>query len=84
MPGWTWAVRPRQFERAFSLLERFVRREGHARVPQPHVETGVKLGAWVARVRRKGRGGAKGRLSGQEIERLEGLPGWTWGRSRRR
>ena len=84
LPAWTWDVRGEEFERAYSLLLRFVHRVGHARVPQRHVERGFPLGAWVARVRLRRRGAANGRLSARQVLSLESLPGWTWGRSRGR
>ena len=82
LPGWTWDIRADRFETAHSLLVRFVRREGEARVPQKHVERGFPLGAWVARVRLRHRGAARGRLNREEVRRLEGLRGWSWGRAR--
>ena len=82
-PGWTWDMRADRFETAHSLLLRFVRREGHARVPQKHVERGFPLGAWVARVRLRRRGAARGRLTREEAQRLESLSRWTWGRPRK-
>jgi hypothetical protein len=65
------------------VLLRFILRTGHARVRQKHIEGGFPLGAWVARVRLRRRGGARGRLTPAQERRLESLPGWTWGRSRR-
>ena len=83
LPGWTWDMRADRFELAHSMVLRFVRREGHARVRQKHVEGGFPLGAWVARVRLRHRGAARGHLSREEIRLLESLPGWSWGRARR-
>jgi hypothetical protein len=83
LPGWTWDVRRDEFERAFALLRRFVRRTGHALVRQKHAERGFPLGAWVARLRLRRRAEARGRLAPEEVYRLESLPGWTWGRPRR-
>lgn len=83
LPGWTWDVRREEFERAFTLLLRFVARTGHARVRQRHVERGYPLGAWVGRVRLRRREEARGQLTPAQVLRLESLPGWAWGRSRR-
>lgn len=83
LPGWTWDVRSEEFERALGLLLLFVARTGHARVRQKHVERGFPLGAWVARVRLRRRGQARGQLTPAQVRRLDSLPGWTWGRSRR-
>jgi hypothetical protein len=81
-PGWTWDVRGEEFERAYSVLVGFVERAGHARVPQKHLERDFPLGAWIARVRLRRRGAAKGRLTEQQVRRLESLPDWRWGQSR--
>ena len=67
------------FEYGLGVLQRFVAREGHARVPEKHVEavddSDFKLGIWVG-----GRRGefAKGRLSVDRIADLEAIPGWEW------
>ena len=54
-------------------------REGHARVPQAHVESfqgaEVRLGTWVSS-RRVDRNA--GRLSAERIAVLEAVPGWIW------
>ena len=39
------------FEYLFALLNKFAVREGHARVPQKHFESGASLGHWVANIR---------------------------------
>jgi hypothetical protein len=44
---------------------------------------GFPLGAWVAGLRLRRRGEARGELTPEEERRLELRPGWTWGRSRR-
>ena len=59
----------------FGLLEWFVQRIGHARVPQSYTVDGYKLGNWVG-VQRWSR--AKGTLEADREHRLEDLPGWTW------
>ncbi len=75
LPGWTWNTRDADWEVGYSALDRFVTREGHARVPQSHVEHGYRLGQWV-NVQRYFR--AAGRLTAERGMRLESLPGWTW------
>jgi hypothetical protein len=67
-----------QWERSFRRLLAFIKREGHAKVPIKHIEDGMWLGAWAYRQRSKKR---RGELSKQRIERLEGLPGWSWGKN---
>jgi hypothetical protein len=59
----------------FALLERFVAREGHARVLNSHVEGRKKLGIWVSTQRHAYK---QGRLSEGRIARLEAVPGWSW------
>lgn len=80
LPGWSWNVRKDAFGRSLGLLQGYVRREGHARVPTFHVERGFELGRWVVKERRDYK---QGRLSGDQIESLEALPGWAWAASRR-
>ena len=36
------------WQRGFSALKKFKRREGHCRVPRQHLEENYKLGQWVA------------------------------------
>ena len=57
------------------LLQRYVEREGHARVPFERVEKGFRLGAWVNGQRTSY---ASGQLSQEREKRLEALPGWAW------
>jgi hypothetical protein len=70
--GFTWNLIDDAFENNFSLLEQFVAREGHARVPQLHIEGGRKLGAWVANLRNR-----RGGLSRERITRLKNV-GFVW------
>jgi hypothetical protein len=75
LPGWDWNPLDASWEEGFSCLERFVDREGHARVPQRHSEDGYRLGAWVSSQRTASR---EGRLSAERRARLEALQGWKW------
>jgi Helicase associated domain len=91
LPGWSWAsplpksttASPeygqaggrRSEESVFALIERFVAREQHARVPRFHVEDGFRLGSWLHVQRLKRR---RGLVSDARARRLESLPGWTW------
>jgi hypothetical protein len=73
--GWSWSPHDDQWEHTFSLLQKFVAREGHAGVPTGHVEDGVELASWVIRHR----GDHKhGRVRADRAARLEALPGWMW------
>ncbi len=59
----------------YGLLERFVEREGHVRVPAAHREQGWNLFLWVTSQRSRY---TKGTLWPDRAKRLEGLPGWSW------
>jgi len=75
LAGWTWSVRDTSFATACRHLLRFVKREGHARVPTAHVEAGFPLGAWVHKCRQH-----RGRMTDDRARRLTALPGWVWNR----
>ncbi len=75
LPGWTWDSRAHGWAEKLALLHNFVEREGHARVPYNHVESGFALGYWAADQRGK-------RSKTMTVERraqLEAMPGWSWG-----
>lgn len=77
LPGWEWPdVRPRvSFEDWVGLLQEFVEREGHARVPKKAKLHGERLGEWVSRQRVLY---GKGELDPKKAATLETLPGWVW------
>jgi len=75
LPGWVWNTLDASWEDGFTRLTQFVEREGHARVPQGHVENGFKLGTWVSTNREALR---KGKLAPDRQRRLRTLPGWVW------
>ena len=66
--GFVWDVLAEQFERNLAALNQYVSREGHARVPQGHIEKGVRLGSWVNAMRTKPQ-----RLNPDRIARLNKL-----------
>ena len=70
--GMIWDVRADEFEQNVLLLERFVAREHHARVPIDHLENGVHIGNWVSSLRQK-----RARLSSERIAQLDKL-GFIW------
>jgi hypothetical protein len=45
---WTWDAQEAVWGEGFSVLEKFVAREGPARVPAGHTEDGLNLGKWVS------------------------------------
>lgn len=76
LPGWSWEDRrSERWEEMYALITRFVDREGHAQVPQKHVEDGQKLGLWVSIQRSSYRNGT---FDSERQRRLEALTGWTW------
>ncbi len=78
LPGWLWSKRDRQWEEMFALLQRYVERDGHARVPRDHVEGGAQLGEWVKTNRDAYQGKRGKRITPDRIARLESLRGWNW------
>ena len=68
--GFVWNLREDLFESNFKLLEEFVARERHCRVPQNHVERGVRLGGWVSALRLRYK---NGQLSAARIAQLNSL-----------
>jgi superfamily II DNA or RNA helicase len=80
LPGWVWSPKTRDdpgWEEHFRCLQRFVAREGHARLPGSHVEGEFKLGVWVSNQRADHRRGANW-MTPERVARLEALPGWSW------
>ena len=75
LPDWTWDVLAVRWEGHFAALVRYTEREGHARVPDAHLEDGLKLGRWVIIQRQSRR---KGELAEARAARLVALPGWAW------
>jgi superfamily II DNA or RNA helicase len=75
LPGWIWDPQEEAWEEALKHLRRFVKREGHARVPQNHIEDGFPLGPWVATVRGAFR---RKSLEPRRAEQLAAFAGWVW------
>ena len=63
------------WEEWFGLLEQFVERHSHARVPASYTVDGIPLGSWVIRQRYEY---GKGNVDADRQRRLQDLPGWTW------
>ena len=59
----------------FGLLERFIKREGHALVPAKHREDDFPLGNWVSTQRAFF---GRGQIDEARRQRLEQVEGWTW------
>lgn len=75
LPGPAAFRRDDRWADGLAVLQAYVTREGHARVPYEHVEAGYKLGTWVGAKRSQYR---KGRMNPARQQQLEALPGWTW------
>lgn len=74
IPGWFWGTKSDYvWNQKFALLEKFIAREGHARVPSGYTEDGVKLGSWVTEQRSNRKS-----LVPERIAQLEALPEWMW------
>jgi hypothetical protein len=70
IPGWSWIRQP-EFDLYLDLLLKFVAREGHADVPQKHLEDEKKLGVWVSNQRRRW-----DKLTSEQQEALSKINGW--------
>jgi hypothetical protein len=76
LPGWVWNPHKAAWEKAYSRVEAFLTREGHALVGVQYVDDdGFKLGQWVSNQRTAYKAG---RLPETRVARLEALPGWAW------
>jgi Helicase associated domain len=75
LPGWIWNMWQTSWEEGYSHLRAFAVREGHARVHSEHREGGFALGQWVLNQRGAHR---RGKLTLEQVRRLEELPEWVW------
>ena len=75
MDGWTWNTLEFQWELGYSNLEKFIKNEGHARIPQKYKSSdGFKLGQWCE-IQKRGK--KEKSLSQERIKRLDSL-GFVW------
>jgi len=75
LPGPVIMPKETRWRRGYRLVEQFVSREGHARVPDSHVEDDLALGTWVSMQRQRY---TRGKLEPERVARLESLSGWIW------
>lgn len=76
VPHWVWDPFAARWDRGFSALQEFVKREGHARVASKHLEPdGFGLGKWVNRQRSAY---ATDDLDPERARRLGAVRGWVW------
>jgi len=88
IPTWTWIGKrgivggvSREWIDSFGRLQEYVKREGHADVPPDYkTKDRYKLGAWVSSQRGLVNTDepSNTKLTEEQIELLEQLPGWTW------
>jgi len=72
--GFSWDPVTEQWEKNYALVEQYAEREGHANVPQEHVEEGTRIGRWLEWQRRNMRDGT---IDPSHADRLEAL-GVSW------
>jgi hypothetical protein len=75
LSGWTWDTVADKWEESFDQLVDYVRRHGHARIPQSYKVNSYDLGGWADSQRRHR---TKGTLDADRERRLHALPGWAW------
>jgi hypothetical protein len=71
--GWAWSHLSDAWEVRYQVLLEYVKREGHARVPQKYIVDEIKLGSWVSNCKSRSE-----RLTVDQKTRLNELPGWEW------
>jgi len=74
--GFVWKWRDYLWDRGFTALSKFKRREGHCHVPAVHSEGNYKLGYWVSTQRR-----TKKEMSAERKARLNKI-GFVWNENR--
>ena len=70
--GFDWDPFQTRWEHCFSLLEKFVEKKGHARVPYSCILEGYHLGRWVSKIRKE-----TVKKTTEQISRLDAL-GFVW------
>jgi hypothetical protein len=71
--GVSFTLRADAWDSSFAALQKHVSLTGNARPIRGEEIDQINIGAWVQKQRSR-----KGKLSQDQINRLEGLPGWTW------
>ena len=70
--GFSWDPFAEKWEASYELLLKYLKREGHCRIPVSHVENGIKLGKWVSTQRLE-----KDRMPTERRDRLNAI-GFIW------
>lgn len=73
--GWEWNAKYAEFLDGIKLMHNFALREGHALVPQRHIEDGFQLGHWVNNLRQRYK---KDQLLQSQIKEIEAIAYWVW------
>ncbi|MGY3341103.1 hypothetical protein ACVW0K_007296 [Streptomyces filamentosus] len=92
--GMIWEHRAAAFQRNLDALAAFKAEHGHTRVPQSHVQDGIRLGAFVSQMRAKYSTGVlpadkvqaleeagmiwRAKLTAHQIEQLNAASSWRW------
>jgi hypothetical protein len=79
LPGFSWTADEDRWTQMYGLLLTVASREGHALVPQDHIEEGQRLGQWVNVQRTKFH---DGKPSPERIAQLQAVEGWSWSAAR--
>jgi superfamily II DNA or RNA helicase len=75
-PDWSWDRLQDDWERNFQALEKYVTKNGNARVAYDVVFDGQKIGIWVSNLKSRFKAG---KLTAEQIKRIEAThPTWTW------
>lgn len=76
LPGWVWDAYTDRWERGYSRLVKYAKKNGTSQVPF-HYETedGFPLGQWVNTLRSRKKSGS---LRPENVKQAEELPDWTW------
>lgn len=76
LPGWAWNPAEARWAENLTKLTDFAAHHGHSYPPRDQSSPElVKLNQWVITLRRPGR---RERLTVEQREQLESLPGWSW------
>jgi len=75
LAGWSWDPRDVQWSRSAAAVSIYAEREGNAHPPDGSKENGISLAAWV---RKQRKAWSENRLTAEQIDILEAIPGWSW------
>ena len=75
--GWVWDVEEAEWKENYEILQNYIIREGHARVPFKYIDNNINLGTWVSTQRINYKNGT---LPQERIDKLEMYKhkGWGW------